>query len=195
VQILTDLEQADDIVNSLQSTPRGTLRVHTVVHMVPLAASVVPQFLSSYPEAKVDPQVGEAHVDLIGDGFNLALRMAPPPDSSLIVRNLATWRHVLCCSPGYLERHQGPGQLSDLANHNCIRTPCILSARSGISPTARACLYRCGREALCSRAVGEVPVSPRCSGWEFAWPPDFWGREDSNLQLDRYEREGKGRLC
>jgi DNA-binding transcriptional LysR family regulator len=121
VQILTDLEQADDIANSLQSTPRGTLRIHTMVHMVPLAAPVVARFLLSYPEVKVDLQVGETRVDLIGDGFDLALSMAPPPDSSLIVRNLATWRHVLCCSPGYLERHGGPGQLSDLANHNCIR--------------------------------------------------------------------------
>jgi len=121
LQILNDLEQADDIANSLQSTPRGTLRVHTVVHMVPLAAQVVAEFLSSYPEVKVDLQVGEAHVDLIGDGFDLELRMAPPPDSSLIVRNLATWGHVLCCSPGYLKQHGEPRQLSDLANRNCIR--------------------------------------------------------------------------
>ena len=121
LQILTELEQADDIANSLQSTPRGMLRVHTVVHMVPLAAQVVAEFLSSYPEVKVDLQVGQVHVDLIGDGFDLALSMAPPPDSSLIVRNLATWGHVLCCSPGYLEKHGEPRQLSDLANHNCIR--------------------------------------------------------------------------
>src|ERR1700758_3482610 len=57
VQILTGLEQADDIANSLQSTPRGTLRVHTMVHMVPLASQVVAQFLSNYPEVKVDLQV------------------------------------------------------------------------------------------------------------------------------------------
>ena len=121
VQILADLEQADDIANSLQSKPRGTLRVHTVVHVVPFVAPVVAQFLSSYPEIKVDLQVGEGHVDLIGDGYDVALQLAPPPDSNLIVRNLATWRHVLCCAPGYLENHGGPGQLSDLAHHNCIR--------------------------------------------------------------------------
>ena len=120
-QILSDLEQADDIAHSQQSTPRGTLRVFTQVHMVPFAAPVVGQFLTSYPEVKVDLEVGEAQVDLIGDGFDVALRLAPPPDSSLIVRNLATWRHVLCCSPGYLEKHGGPRELSDLANHNCIR--------------------------------------------------------------------------
>src|ERR1700676_5810726 len=42
-------------------------------------------------------------------------------DSSLIVRSLATWRHVLCCSPAYLEQHGPPRQLSELADRNCIR--------------------------------------------------------------------------
>jgi DNA-binding transcriptional LysR family regulator len=120
-QILADLEQADDIASALQSTPRGTLRVHSATHMVPFIAPVVAQFLASYPEVKVDLRMGEANIDLIEEGFDVALRMTRPPDSSLIVRNLATWRHVLCCSHGYLEKHDRPEQLSDLADHNCIR--------------------------------------------------------------------------
>jgi DNA-binding transcriptional LysR family regulator len=51
----------------------------------------------------------------------VAIRLTPPPDSSLIVRSLATWRHVLCCSPAYLEKHGPLRQLSELANHNCVR--------------------------------------------------------------------------
>ena len=47
--------------------------------------------------------------------------MTPPPDSSLIVRNLATWRHVLCCSPAYIEAHGLPQQLADLAARDCLR--------------------------------------------------------------------------
>jgi DNA-binding transcriptional LysR family regulator len=65
--------------------------------------------------------MGEAAVDLIEEGFDVALRLTPPPDSSLIVRNLATWRHVLCCSHGYLEKHGRPQQLSELGHHNCLR--------------------------------------------------------------------------
>jgi DNA-binding transcriptional LysR family regulator len=120
-QIITDLEQADDIASAQQSTPRGTLRVYTQTHMVPFIAPVVAEFLAVYPEVKVDFRLGEAHVDLIEEGFDLALRMTEPPDSSLIVRKLATWRHVLCCSHGYLESHDRPAQLTDLANHTCIR--------------------------------------------------------------------------
>ena len=120
-QILNDLEQADDIASAQQSTPRGTLRVHTATHMIPFASPVVAEFLATYPEVKVDLRMGEANVDLIEEGFDVALRMTPPPDSSLIVRKLATWRHVLCCSHSYLEKHARPEQLAELADHNCIR--------------------------------------------------------------------------
>jgi DNA-binding transcriptional LysR family regulator len=120
-QILSDLEQADDIAGALQSTPRGTLRIYTATHIVPFVAPVVAEFLSSYPDVKVDLNMGERTIDLIDEGFDVAIRLTPPPDSSLIVRSLATWRHVLCCSPAYLEKHGPLRQLSELADHNCVR--------------------------------------------------------------------------
>ncbi|MGY8668070.1 LysR family transcriptional regulator [Bradyrhizobium sp. UFLA05-109] len=120
-QILADLEQADDIAGALQSTPRGTLRIHIATHMVPFVAPVVAEFLSAYPEVKVDLRMGESNVDLVAEGFDLALRMTSPPDSSLIVRSLATWRHVLCCSHAYIEARGRVQQLEELAEHNCVR--------------------------------------------------------------------------
>jgi DNA-binding transcriptional LysR family regulator len=121
IQILADIEQADDIAGALQSTPRGTLRLYTATHIVPFVAPVVAEFLAKYSDVKVDLNMGERSVDIIDEGFDVAVRMTPPPDSSLITRNLATWRHVLCCSPGYLEKHGRPQQLSDLSGHNCVR--------------------------------------------------------------------------
>lgn len=121
IQILSDLEQADDIAGALQSVPRGTLRIHSATHMVPFVAGVVAKLLSTYPNVKVDLRMGEANVDLIEEGYDVALRMTPPPDSSLIVRSLATWRHVLCCSHDYLEKHGRVQQLAELAEHNCGR--------------------------------------------------------------------------
>jgi DNA-binding transcriptional LysR family regulator len=120
-QILADIEQADDIAGALQSTPRGTLRIYTNTHIVQFLSPVVAEFLGSYPEMKVDLSIGERNVDLIDENFDLAVRMIPPPDSSLIVRSLATWRHVLCCSHGYIEKHGRPEQLADLGERNCIR--------------------------------------------------------------------------
>jgi DNA-binding transcriptional LysR family regulator len=120
-QILADLEQADDIAGALQSTPRGTLRIYTGTHIVPFIAPVVAEFLAAYPDVKVDLSMGERSIDLIDEGFDIAVRLTPLPDSSLIVRSLATWRHVLCCSPAYLEKHGPVRKLSELADHNCVR--------------------------------------------------------------------------
>jgi DNA-binding transcriptional LysR family regulator len=121
IQILADLEQADDIAGALQSTPRGTLRIYTSTHIVQFVAPVVADFLKQFAGVNVTLTIGERMVDLIDEGYDLAIRLTPPPDSSLIVRSLATWRHVLCCSPDYLERHPQPKQLSELSDHNCVR--------------------------------------------------------------------------
>ena len=121
VQILADIEQADDIAGALQSTPRGTLRIYTNTHIVQFLSPVVVEFMSSYPEMKVDLTIGERNVDMIDENFDLAVRMIPPPDSSLIVRSLATWRHVLCCSHSYTRKYGKPEHLADLGERNCIR--------------------------------------------------------------------------
>ena len=87
--------------------------------------------------------MGERTVDMIDEGYDVAVRLTPPPDSSLIVRSLATWRHVLCCSHDYLEAHPRPRQLSDLTQHNCIRHVLYPFRTNGISLIARVRLPRC----------------------------------------------------
>jgi len=121
IQILADIEQADDIAGALQSTPRGTLRVYTATHIVQFIAPVVAEVLAAYPDVKVDLNMGERVIDVIDEGYDVAIRLTPPPDSSLIVKGLATWRHVLCCSHDYLEKHGRPQQLSELSERNCVR--------------------------------------------------------------------------
>ncbi|MBR0797049.1 LysR family transcriptional regulator [Bradyrhizobium jicamae] len=121
IQILADIEQADDIAGALQSVPRGTLRIYTNTHVVQFLSPAVAEFLATYPEVKVDLTIGERDVDLLDENYDLAVRMIPPRDSSLIVRSIATWRHVLCCSHGYIEQHGKPTLLADLATRNCIQ--------------------------------------------------------------------------
>jgi DNA-binding transcriptional LysR family regulator len=82
---------------------------------------VVSEYVGLYASVRVDLTVGESMVDLVEEGFDLAIRPLPPPDSSLIVRKLAPWRSILCCAPSYLERHPAPGSLADLPRHNCLR--------------------------------------------------------------------------
>ncbi len=119
-QILADLEQADEIAGALHTTPSGTLRLYMSAHVVRFIAPVVAEFLAAYPEARVDLTMGERLADLVEEGFDLAIRTTPSPESSVIVRPLTRWRHILCCAPAYLEAHGEPRVLADLARHNCL---------------------------------------------------------------------------
>ena len=119
--ILAELDEADRIAGALQSTPRGTLRLYMSSHITRFIAPVVAEFLALYPEVTVEVAIGERMVDLIEEGIDLAIRTFLPPESSLIVRQLVGWRHVLCCAPDYLAAHRPPRQPSDLTKHNCLR--------------------------------------------------------------------------
>jgi DNA-binding transcriptional LysR family regulator len=120
-QILMDLEDADQIASAQHATPQGTLRLHASMNIVRFLSPIIGEFLTAYPAASVDLTVGERMVDIIEEGFDLAIRTLPPPDSSLVVRRLTAWRHMLCCAPAYLEKHPTPVRPADLADHNCLR--------------------------------------------------------------------------
>jgi DNA-binding transcriptional LysR family regulator len=120
-QVLMDLEEADQIANAQQATPQGQLRLHTSMVIARFLSPVIKDYLTLYPNVSVELTAGEQMIDLIGSGYDLALRPQPVQDSSLIIRRLASWRHVLCCAPSYLETHPAPTRPSDLADHNCIR--------------------------------------------------------------------------
>jgi DNA-binding transcriptional LysR family regulator len=121
VQILGELEDADRIAEALQSTPRGTLRLYAGSHIVRFIAPVVAEYLALYPGAAIAMTTGDRLVDLVEEGYDLAIWTLQPPEASLIVRNLSPWRHVLACAPAYLEQHDAPKDPSDLARHNCLR--------------------------------------------------------------------------
>ena len=120
-QVLTDLEEADQIAGAQQATPQGQLRIYANAIMARFLNPVMGDYLARYPQVSIDLTAGEAMVDMIEQGYDLVIRTTQPQDSSLIVRRLASWRHILCCAPSYLEKHKTPATPTDLADHNCIR--------------------------------------------------------------------------
>ena len=120
-RILAELQDADRAVGALQSTPRGRLRLHVGTHIVRFVAPVLSEYMALYPDLSVELSTGERMVDLVEEGFDLAIRATVPADSSLVIRQLSAWRHVPCCSPSYLETHEAPRAPADLAQHNCLR--------------------------------------------------------------------------
>lgn len=120
-QILMDLEEADRIADSQQSTPRGTLRLHTNTTLVRFLLPVIDEFLTLHTGVSLDLTTGERMIDMVEEGYDLAVRAVPPPDSSLIVRRLTPWRHILCCAPAYAAAHPEIRHPSDLAQHKCLQ--------------------------------------------------------------------------
>jgi DNA-binding transcriptional LysR family regulator len=123
VQILHDLEEADETAGVQQATPRGQLRVYCQQGIVQFVTPLVVDFLTRYPEVSVDLRSGHAMIDMVEEGFDLATSPFPPPDATLVRRHLATFSLAVCGAPGYLERHLAPQSPTDLAGHNCLRYP------------------------------------------------------------------------
>lgn len=120
-QILGLIADAEAGAASEAAIPRGTLRVTTpsifgVRHLVPASAA----FVRQHPAIEVDLSVSERVVDLVEEGFDLAVRVTQSVAPGLIARKLAPVRMVACAAPAYLRRHGTPGQPEDLARHACL---------------------------------------------------------------------------
>lgn len=121
LRILAELEEAELGVSRDHGTLRGRLRV-----AVPLSfglghlAPAIDAFLADHPEVEFDLDLNDRQVDLLAEGFDLAVRIAELRDSSLIARRLAPVRHAVCASPGYLARHGTPCAAAELSAHDCL---------------------------------------------------------------------------
>jgi DNA-binding transcriptional LysR family regulator len=123
MQILQDLEEADEAAGAQQGTPRGQLRIHCHESIAQFVAPVVTAFLTRFPEAAVDLRTGFEMIDLVQQGFDLAVSPLPPADGTLVRRRLGTLSSIVCGSPLYLQKHSVPQSPADLARHNCFRHP------------------------------------------------------------------------
>ncbi len=119
--ILDQLEEAEMAASDRQSEPQGALRVNApMVFGVRYLAAAVAEFGALHPRLRVDLSLNDRVVDLVEEGYDVAVRIGDLADTSLIARRLAPCRIVLCASPGYLARAGAPERPEDLRQHNCI---------------------------------------------------------------------------
>ena len=112
---------AEDAVSELQGEPRGKLKISSPMSFGRLhVAPLIPKFLKRYAELEIDLVMDDRNVDLVAEGFDIAIRSGHLPDSSLVARKLAPLRQVLCASPDYLKQHGVPTQPGELVERNCI---------------------------------------------------------------------------
>ncbi|MES2049799.1 MAG: LysR family transcriptional regulator [Pseudomonadota bacterium] len=120
-RILAELEEAETAVSERSARASGQLNISAPAgfgrqHVAPL----VPSFLSENREVKLTLSLNDRIVDLIGEGIDVAIRIASLTDSNLIGVKLADNKRVVVASPSYIKRHGAPTTLDELSNHNCL---------------------------------------------------------------------------
>lgn len=121
VRILEDVREAEMATSQAHDTLKGNLKVALpssfgLMHVGP----AITAFLKEHPQIEFDLDFNDREVDLMQEGFDLAIRIANLPDSSLIARRLAPIRAVVCASPDYLDRMGTPRSPDELTEHRCL---------------------------------------------------------------------------
>ena len=121
VRILDDVLEAEIATSQAHGTLKGSLKMALpssfgLMHMGP----VINDFLKEHPQIEFDLDFNDREVDLIQEGFDLAIRIANLPDSSLIARRFAPVKTVICASPDYLKQMGTPRSPDDLIEHRCL---------------------------------------------------------------------------
>jgi len=120
-RILSEIEESEADVAADRLEVRGTLRVSVPVsYGVRVIAPLIPVFVAAHPEVRLDLGLNDRQVDLIEEGWDMAVRIGLLTGSTLHARKLAPCGTVVCASPAYLARHGTPHTAADLAGHNCL---------------------------------------------------------------------------
>jgi DNA-binding transcriptional LysR family regulator len=128
VRILAELEEGEELVTRGSKEPKGTLKVTVPaafgrLHVAPL----VPDFLARYPAVKLNLHLSDSLVDIIDQGYDLAIRIGELKDSSLVAKSIGVDRRVVVATPSYLARHGAPRTPLELVTGTM---PCFLPART-----------------------------------------------------------------
>lgn len=120
-EVLAELTDVEAEVTARRETVSGLLRINApftfgILHLAPLWGP----FRERHPQVTLDVTLSDRVVDLVEEGYDLAIRISALADSSLVSRRLATTRMTLCASPGYLTKHGSPRHPSELSRHQVI---------------------------------------------------------------------------
>ena len=121
VQLLADLEEAEETVTAAAVVPRGTLKITCSIsfgtrHLAPAIAT----FATRHPQLRFDVELSDRVVDIVDEGFDLAVRIGEIGSQTLIGRRIGTSRMICCAAPDYLAKHGAPRVPSDLTRHACL---------------------------------------------------------------------------
>ena len=120
-QVLAELEELESRIRHGAQTLSGPIRISVPID---LGRGVVSQVMANFarenPDVSLELSLSDGFTDIVGQGFDLAVRFGQVLDSSLRIRQLGSFRRIVCAAPTYLERHGVPGTPTELAQHNCL---------------------------------------------------------------------------
>lgn len=178
-RVLDELDDAEGMLDAMQGETKGSLRVSAPMSLtLTCFASAIPTFLQRHPELSLDLRLDDRRVNLVEEGFDVAIRGTEQlEDSSLVARKVMTLAHVVCGAPDYLERRGTPTHPKQLREHECVGFSLAAHAREW-SFSKRGREYRQpvrGRyQVSSSLAVREA----LCAGLGLGMIPEVYVRED-----------------
>lgn len=121
IAILADAQAADDMITAMQSTPKGVLRISAPVDLSNnLLSQAVSDFLQLYPDVSINLTLDDSFVEIVSEGFDVAIRIGNLVDSSMRARKLSETVTSFIASKEYLETNGTPKTIDDLAKHNLL---------------------------------------------------------------------------
>lgn len=166
-EILDALEEADREVTSQAVEPVGRLRVSAPMTFGTMyLAPLIDAYAARFPRVSIDLVLNDRYVDLVEEGYDVAIRIGRLADSSLIARRIGSSRVVVCAAPAYLEANGVPRQPSDLLDHECLQYAYAIAGNAWVfdGPSGRETVRAKGRitcnngEALCRMAISGLGV-------------------------------------
>jgi DNA-binding transcriptional LysR family regulator len=177
--ILEEVAEAEAIASSSSVQPRGRLRVNAplsfgVRHLAPLW----PAFLEIYPDVELDIDLSDRIVDIVEEGYDLAIRISSAGSASHVGRKLATSRNIVCASPAYLAAHGAPGAPADLRDHACIGYAYAATADEWRFTDAEGRPHAVKVEPRIHTNNGDTAQALALAGRGITWQPTFLIGED-----------------
>jgi len=120
-QILNNLQEAERAIASLQSKPQGKIKLTApATYGEKIILPIMNNFLISHKEISIDVNLTNHQLDLVNEGYDLAIRLGKLKDSSLMASKITQRKIYLCAAPNYLQAFGTPHSLSELTHHNCL---------------------------------------------------------------------------
>lgn len=172
-QILLSIDDMESQLSGLQQNPKGVLRISAPVsfalkHM----AKLITDFQNRYPLVTIDLQLTDRKVDIVEEGFDIALRIGKLKSSSLVAKQIAPIRVVLCASPEYLKHHGTINNPEDLESHRYLHYSHMnMDGKENIYQLLKAKVLTQGNEF--SSNNGDVLVEAAIEGAGFVLQPTF----------------------